>query len=285
MAKVGEKITTAQEAIIKRIAFFDIFDFPLTVFELWKDGGIGLSLRELRQVLDSDPRLETADGFYFLAGRPAIVATRRERHNYSERKIRIARHFTRAFALWPGIRLVALANSIGRRNLRDGSDIDFFIITAPGLIWLSRLYCTGLAKILGRRPTARTKRDRICLSFYLAADRLAIEDLKLAGSDPYFEEWRRNLVPLYNINQTYEAFAAANAGVASRGAEISPQQGGWLEKMAQSWQLNIMPPDLKEANGQSDGVIIKTGVLKFYQRDRRREIAQKYAQKISILLR
>jgi len=276
------------EAVIKTIAFFDLFDYPLTPLEIRNYLGEDRSLSDVRRILKNTDRLAERQGFYFLAGREEIVGIRQQRHNYAARKIRIARRFARLFSLCPWVKSVTLANSIGAFNLRDGSDIDFFIITAPGRIWLSRLYCTGLAKLLGRRPTAREKRDKICLSFYLSADRLAIGDLRLAGADPYFDEWRRQLVLLYNKNNTYECFLAANRLLPVEAAVVSETpnfSNSFLESAARFWQLRIMPAELKAANHSSDGVVISDQVLKFYQRDRRREFREKYVQKIQELFK
>jgi hypothetical protein len=274
-------------AIIQVVAFFDLFEYPLTAYEIWNNLDGSAQLTEVLIILDQETsgqgaagQLQQQAGFYFLAGRAATVITRRQRYNYSARKIAIARRFTRAFSWCPFIQVVALANSIGSHNLRDGSDIDFFIITSAGRLWLSRLYCAGLAKILQSRPTAVTKRDKICLSFYISTDHLNLSDLRLAGDDPYFDYWRRGLVLLYNKNKAYAAFRAANQSGVSAPAqpEITKVRLSRWESAAKIWQLKIMPPALRSAMNNSDGVVINDAVLKLYQRDRRREFLEKYGK-------
>lgn len=272
-------------AVIKTVAFFDLFDFPLTPLEVLRDINQSGSLQEVREILTSDNRLAGQEGFYFLRGRSDIIEVRKKRHNYSARKLVKAKIFSRLFGLFPGVQMVALANSIGYFNLRDDSDIDFFIITKPGYLWLSRLYCTGLTKLLGSRPTAKTKRDKICLSFYLSASGLAISSLRLSGDDPYFDRWHRHLILLYNNKGTYQNFLVANNNFKIRidQESVSAVVPGILERLARSFQLKVMPAALRTAAGNSDGVVINNQVLKFYQRDRRREFAKKYVQKITTL--
>lgn len=281
-----------REAVIRVIAFFDLFDHPLTAYEIREQLDKVWALTDILDFLEQETartatQISRQNGFYFLIGRNNLVSERQRRHNYSARKIKIAHRFARVFAVLPAVRMIALANSLGQNNLRDGSDIDFFIISAPRRVWLTRLYCTGLAKFLNRRPHAENKKDKICLSFYAAADHLCLDDLRLQGNDPYFDYWRRSLVLLYNKDETYERFSAANglAGeVSPAGTEIAAQSSFFLDKMealAKRIQLAIMPAELKSAMNSSDGVVINDSILKLYRRDRRREYAEKYGNKVN----
>ncbi len=285
-----------KEAIIRVIAFFDLFDYPLTAYEIREQLDRRWQLLDILEYLDKEtsglaPIFSRQNGFYFLSGRENIVAVRQERHNYGVRKIKIASRFARLFSLLPAVKMVSLANSLGQNNLRDGSDIDFFIISSPRRLWLTRLYCTGLAKLLNRRPHAENKKDKICLSFYAAADHLCLDDLRLEGDDPYFDHWRRSLVLLYNKDRTYERFLAANglsAKISGIGPEMSVKPGRFLDKLeflAEKFQLAIMPEELKSAMNNSDGVVINDSILKLYRRDRRREYAEKYGNKVNEILK
>lgn len=278
-----------EKAIVKEIAFFDLFDYPLTAYEIWENLGQQHSLEYILSTLeDSSSLIAEKNGFYFLSGRREIIITRQKRYNYSYRKIKIARRFASLFSILPFIRMIAVANSLGQYNLRDGSDIDFFIISAPRRLWLSRLYCTGLAKILNCRPTIKTKKDKICLSFYLAEDHLDISNLHLSGSDPYFDHWRQNLILLYNKNKTSERFLEAN-GLTEKnkrdsfaGCLFRPSFFfSLLENIAKKIQLKIMPSALAAAMNNSDGVVINDSILKLYREDRRRNYAEKYGKKIN----
>lgn len=291
-----------KKAIIRLIAFFDMFDYPLTAFEIWTEldkkwpynSVVGFLEPEIKKSTDFPANLNNVlarkNGFYFFSGREEIVETRQKRHNYGARKIKIARRFAQVFSLLPFVKMVALANSLGQHNLRDGSDIDFFIISAAKRVWLTRLYCTGLAKLANRRPSAKDKRDKICLSFYIGDDHLCLDDLRLKGEDPYFDYWRRALVLLYNKNKTYKRFREANglteysdAGV-KKSSTLNQFFKG-LEKIAKAFQLRIMPLSLKSLAGDSDGVVINDSIIKLYRGDRRREYAEKYGNKVNEIIK
>ncbi|MFA5753736.1 MAG: hypothetical protein WC905_00020 [Patescibacteria group bacterium] len=284
-----------EKAISRLIAFFDLFEYPLTPWEVWHYLDERFRLSDIMAALDrlagsgataQEAAIGHQAGFYFLRGREKTITTRQQRHNYSQRKINIAKRFGRLFSWLPAVKVVAVANSLGGYNLRDGSDIDFFIITAAGRIWLSRLFCTGLAKILNRRPTARHKRDRICLSFYLADDHLALSELALPGFDPYFHYWQRSLIVLYNKDRKYQAFLAANrlpGGQAAKAVKNSGHLANHWEKMAKRWQLKIMPVALLSQNGGTGGVVLGDSIIKLYLSDRRLEFSKKYEEKIQVL--
>lgn len=270
------------EAIRREIAFFDLFDYPLTLMEIRGEVSFAGPLFDLGRELDElveGGRIAEQNGFYFLPGRQEIIGVRRRRFNYSQRKIGIARRFARIFSWLPGVRLVALANTIGFCNLRDGSDIDFFIIAASGRLWTSRLFCTGLAQLLGARPAAGNKRDKICLSFYLSEDALNLSALELPGGDPYFRHWRRHLFILYNDKKMFERLEKANSGEPFTPSPA--KRPGISERAAKALQLWLMPRALRQSASENGGVVINDQVLKFYQQDRRREFLDLYGKKIN----
>lgn len=294
------KAQFSEVELFKIIAFFDLFNFPLSLMEIKINSGFEGEITYLVKVLErlvTSNKIATKSGFYFLVARENILEIRRERYNYSLRKIKIARQFARIFALFPSVLTIYLVNSIGPYNLRDNSDIDFFIITKKNRIWLSRLFCAGLAKILHKRPNQKTKRDKICLSFYLSEDNLDLSKLKLEASDPYFDYWERNLYLLFdkkggaherlikenNLEDFYDKIAARELGKKKESRSFLSILVDHLEKMSQKFQLKIMPEKLLLAAnlpGEDRGVIISDDIIKLYLRDRRLDIKKKYEQKI-----
>ncbi|MGI6373768.1 MAG: hypothetical protein ACOX0C_00225 [Patescibacteria group bacterium] len=277
-------------AIIETIAFFDLFDYPLTTEEIDRMLLPKQSLREELGRLEQAGKLVNAGGYYFLPGRQELVAIRQRRYNYYFRKLKIAKRFGRWFAKLPTILAIYLVNGQGAHNLREASDIDLLIITKPGTIWLSRLYCTGLVALLNKRPRPQDKRDKICLSFYLSADQLNLQELFLKPQDPYFHFWLRNLRLLYDRGEINELFLLAN-NLPNTKSLISvetmkltfPATGWWsgLEAGARRLQLAIMNPALKKAAAkQSGGVIINNQILKLYLQDNREKYRELYGQQI-----
>lgn len=285
-------------AIFRALAWFDGFDYPLSSFELWQFLEVRADFNDVLAVLSSESGLWSfCQGFYCLFGREAIIETRQKRYNYTDRKMKIALRISRLFSVLPSVKMVAAANLIGAHNLRDESDIDLFIITSKRRLWLTRFLCAGLAKILNLRPNQITKKDKVCLSFYVSEDNLSLENFCLPEEDYYFYFWIMGLSPVLNRSGIYERFCASNNWLLEKYPNfIWPQTNRrrlvsgkfqlplilfpqYLEALVRKIQLKIMPAILKNQAGQG-GVILENNILKLYRQDRRSDLRAAYRQKI-----
>ena len=92
---------------MQAIAFFDMFDYPLTPFEIWTFCGVKSELGEILEVLNGNSLpLETKYGFYFLDNRSEIVDIRQRRYNYANRKFKRALKIARFLEKHPRINSV-----------------------------------------------------------------------------------------------------------------------------------------------------------------------------------
>ena len=215
------------------VAFFDMFDYVLTDVEIWRMLDIKCRLNQVIEALENfvleKKQIENKNGFYFLAGRGAIIEERLGRYNFTDRKFKRAVLISKIFKFIPWIKMIAVGNLLGAHNLKDSSDIDFFIVTEDKKIWLTRFFCAGLTKFLGLRPQADNSRDKICLSFYVSEKAMELSSLRLnvssdaalkgflsdarndnAKDDIYFIHWLAGLTPLYDVDNTYRKLIKAN---------------------------------------------------------------------------
>jgi len=299
----------SRQAILKTIAYFDIFDFPLTQLEInkWLYGQkVDLSdvINELEQLV-SENQLETHNGFYFLSGRSEIVKTRMDRYNTAEIKYKKAVRLSKFLSLIPHNKMIAVCNTLGYSNSRESSDIDLFIITAKNRIWLARLLSVFFLKILGLRPKGKKVKNKFCLSFFVAEDQLNIKELSMGEQDVYFQFWLTQLVPIYNTQNLYEKFLEANGWVKAylpNSIGIDPAQRRkvkekiktvrrvWAkttfnidEKAAKLIQLTILPKKLKALANKDTRVVINDQILKFHDNDRREVYRDLWQRKVSSL--
>jgi len=69
-------------AIIEVLVFFDLFNQPLTLFEIYKYLSIKATLPQILDVLESSVDIiSMKNGFYFLLGRDKIVENRFKKYN------------------------------------------------------------------------------------------------------------------------------------------------------------------------------------------------------------
>lgn len=288
-----------QVAILKTIIFFDLFNYPLTNWEVWQYLNLEIGLASLESEIEgllSQGIIEEKDGFYFLPGRSDLINIRRERYNFANYKIKIARRAAKLFKWLPSVKLVAVANLIGHHNLRNESDVDIFIVSSPNRLWLTRLFCTGLMKITRQRPTKDCKRNKMCLSFYAASDGLAMEGLRFKPSDPYFDHWFLGLYPVYDKDKYLAYLRFKNSWL----KKVFPNSfllqesftndyfssnfidkflyygANWLNAFSKKIQLMILPKVLKELANQGTGVVLNDKILRFYVTDKRQDFLDNY---------
>ena len=177
-------------AIIEVLVFFDLFNQPLTLFEIYKYLSIEATLSQILDVLENSADIiNMKNGFYFLLGQDEVVKNRFKKYNYFKRKIKIAKKFIKFIKFLPFVRAVAVSNIICDHNLSNEGDIDLLVVSSKNRIWLARFFCAGLAKIMNIRPSQENKKDKICLSFYLSEENLNLEKYMYNQDDFYFIYW------------------------------------------------------------------------------------------------
>jgi predicted nucleotidyltransferase len=290
-----------EKSILATIAYFDIFNYPLTEVEIWKwlwfENSKVSNLWEIEQTLKNSEILKSLmsnnRGFYFLKNREELVEIRERRYVLSEKKVKRAKRVAGFLKVIPGIKMIAVCNSLAWTNAREESDIDFFIVTAPNRIWTARFWAAGFLQIFGLRPNKNNARDKICLSFFVDEDSLNLEPLTVSRSDVYLVYWVSQLAPLFDCGGIYQKFWQANTwvkkflpNVFSREVEgeISKSQSagrrGIGEKFFRWLQIKLLPKNLKEMANRDSRVVITDKILKFHANDRREEYKKIWEEKL-----
>lgn len=221
-----EKIELEQ-SLLKTLAFFDIFDYPLTREELFRylwnvPSALNYSdfVVELEKMRENKlfQNIEQRGGYYFLAGRGEIIAKRERKIFYTEEKIKIARHAARKLRYIPFIKAMFVCNLLPV-GVKASSDIDVLIIPKEGHIWLSRFLSTLVLTLFRLRPTnfgipffskQKSMTDKICLSFYLTDTNIDLSGICIEGIDVYQVYWNLCLIPLYDPTNLYTKFQEKN---------------------------------------------------------------------------
>lgn len=207
--------------LLMTIAYFDLFDYPLTTFEIWKwlwrEDGEAVPYGEVERELEKNPEIKKyiirRGTFWCLQGRENIVTTREERYCLAIAKLQRARRIAHLFSYLPWIEGIAACNSLGYRNASGKSDIDFFIITRPRTIWLVRFLTVGFLAMFGLRPMSEKIADTICLSFFVTSDAMNLVHLQKPECDPYLTYWITQLTPLFGRGDIWQKFWEANAWI------------------------------------------------------------------------
>lgn len=137
------------------------------------------------------------------------MGARKEPNVHDSMLMSRAERYIRRITWIPGLRMVAVVNSVSMNATHPDSDIDLFIITAHGRMWLVRVLVTSLFYILGVWRKGEDIAGNFCLSFFieetaLDMSRIAIED------DIYLYFWMYYMRPIYVVDDMYDRFRQAN---------------------------------------------------------------------------
>jgi hypothetical protein len=166
-----------ERAILQTVAYADVFDYPLTADEVQRYLiGMAANRASVRSILKSSQGLGTQlaqSGRYFaLPGRESIVEIRRERAATASAYWRGAVHYGQQIGGLPFVRMVAVTGALAMDNMAD-ADIDFFVVTEPGRLWLCRALVVGLVKVAAIRGV------ELCPNYFLSERALALTECNL----------------------------------------------------------------------------------------------------------
>ncbi len=316
------KFTSQEDAIIATIAYFALFEYPLTIFEVWQyllcspQGG---EIHAINDIISTSAHIHSVtqqkDGLIFLTGRGNDVSVRLDRYRDAEKKYSIARKAVRLLAGIPFVKLVCVVNRLSYSNSRPEGDIDLFIVASDKHVWLVRFLCTTLMHILGKRPGQHSISNALCLSFFVSDKNLSLESLQLDSDyegvpDIHFALWLTQFVPLYDEGGVYREWYNANGWVEKlvpnrityttherrtvrlfgiqriikKIGEYFFGMGGIYGEAAAKWyQMKFVAPDIKKMVNKDTRVVMNDGVLKFHSNDRRQEVRDKFKTLLKVL--
>ena len=229
------------KSIIATIAYYDVFDYPLTSFEIWKylivqNQSLGLypepaepiRLEDVVKALETESvrrHIGHLNGSYFLQGRRVLAERRLKRGKLAIAKL----HGVRKLVFWlrfvPFVRMVALTGSLAMKNSEASGDWDLLIVLRSGHIWTGRALLTGLLQLFGKRRHGEDVADRACLNYWITTDSLEIITKDLFSSNEYFfitplfgfeefrkfqekNQWIRRFRPQYHVMESAHMLCA-----------------------------------------------------------------------------
>jgi len=191
------------QSFIRRLLYFDIFSHPLLATEIFEysdyqnvDFSKGL---EVLEGLKTENLIKSDFGFYFIGDDVSIIARRLEANQLASQRMNDARKYVSVAANFPFVRAVFISGTLSKHVMKPDSDIDFFIITEPGKLWLCRALLTLYKKLI-----LRNSHRNFCLNYFIDTNNLEIPDKNIfTATEVAF------LLPMYNYT-VYELFMSKN---------------------------------------------------------------------------
>ena len=166
-----------RRAILRSLLYYDLFRFPLRMKELhrfsevsWPDQNVLDT--EVQSLVDQGLIVRNEQWVHL--GDPTLVENRIEAEARAKRVMPRALRRSRLIARFPFVRGVALSGTISKGVFSRGDDVDFFVITTPGRLWICRVLLMGFKKafLLNSHRT-------FCINYLVTEDHLEVPDHNL----------------------------------------------------------------------------------------------------------
>ncbi len=300
-----------EKGIYNALKFYDMFDYPLTLIEVYKflqnyEGkleGQSFELSEIDETISQMPEVKSINGFYML--REELYEARFARHNTAHKRWKKALKLIGWISDVPFLKLVAMCNMFPIDTPKPESDIDIVIVAKHGRIWFVRLIVTLLIAMTGQWRHKKIA-GKLCLSFFMSDEHLDMQKLYKEkniwlDNDPYLYNWLAVATPIYDRDDTAQKFFTANAWVKkyipqsftydpvdlrrvkrsliARGWQnfwefvLAGKFGDFVEKAVRKLQSEYMKARGDQEWLRNPNVVRSDEVLKFHEVDRREEFA------------
>jgi hypothetical protein len=199
-----------QTAILRTLAYADVFNYPLTLKELHRFLiGKKTDSQGLKKTLKTLKKISSRGDYFFLKNKEKNVYLRRKRKKWSQGKWLLARKVASWLRLIPWIKMVTVTGNLAMDNAEQDDDVDLLIITAKKRLWLTRLLTNFLVEIVAnrRRPGDKEVKDKICLNMFLDENHLK---LPVKEQNLFTAHEVCQLKPLWVRNQLYQRFIQEN---------------------------------------------------------------------------
>lgn len=226
-------MSDARKNILSTLAYFDLFNYPLTMEEVYFFLPVKVNFEEFEYALLGlaiDRLIFKFDHFYTLKNDYFLTERRQKGNAKAAEMISIARNVGALLIRFPYVRGVAISGSLSKNFADDDSDIDLFIITAKNRLWIARTIMHCFKKL-----TFLIKKEHyFCMNYYIDE-----EDLLIHEQNIYTATEVATLMPLHG-DTVFEQFYTANAWTRSflpnkclRLATAKPVKRFFLKKLVE----------------------------------------------------
>jgi len=155
-----------QQNILKVLAYFDIFHYPLVADEIRSFLPViidDISLEEALTNLLAENQVFKFDDFYSLKDNQSLIERRCKGNSLAKAKMDTAFRAASILSHFPYVRALAISGSLSKNFADEKTDIDFFIIAAANRLWIARTIMHLFKKfsfLVGRQ-------DWFCMNYYI----------------------------------------------------------------------------------------------------------------------
>lgn len=192
-----------QQHAIHTLLYFDIFKYPLRnqeIFKFLRTNHLDEeTLRNEVESLVSAGLVHRFGEFYSITGTDDNVERRLRGNQLAALSLPNAQRQARLIARFPFVRGVMASGSLSKGYMDTSSDLDFFIVTSPGRLWIARTLL-----VLYKRMFLGNSHKHFCVNYFVDANHLEIADKNIFTATEL-----ATLLPLWNAH-IYHKLLGAN---------------------------------------------------------------------------
>lgn len=194
-------LTFDEKYILRALLYFDIFKHPLLPDEIYRfsPGSVTRNIHEILFHLNKRGLIHHIHPFYSLRKERSIIEQRLKSNARARKKLRLARVIAACIAQLPFVRSIAISGSLSKGVAGSRSDIDYFIITHPGRVWVVRAMLAVFKRVF-----LLNSHRYLCANYYVDTRHLEIEDKNI-----YTAMEVATLIPMYG-HASFKRFIDAN---------------------------------------------------------------------------
>jgi len=290
-----EKKNTSKKIIInlkKIIIFFNLFNRALNIEEIASFLSFKIKRNTLEKILKQNFAYKNKLFFLKKTIKKIIPLTFKNK-KISQKFIKKAQYWLYFLRFFPFIKGISICNTTAFFCASEKSDIDLLVIAKKNRIWTCRIIVTFLLHLLGLRRHGKKIGGRFCLSFFIDEENLNLKKIKLK-EDPFLAFWTASQIPLWGkdvfqkLAQQNKAWIKKEVGIdilfhKNLSSLKETSNNKFLEKIFNSILEKLLKKIFFKRTWQKfqklkdkSGTIISDGILKFHDKDQRKNIALKY---------
>jgi predicted nucleotidyltransferase len=191
------------KGIMKVLLYSDVFHYPLTLEEIKQRHPLKNITneevqKELFELLEKKAIFQIGE-FYTLQNKPENVDKRVKANVLAQKYLEKSKRIVSILKHFPFVKAIFLSGSISKNYIDENSDIDYFVITKAGYLWIVRSLF-----VLFRRIGLLGSKKLFCFNYMIDE-----EHLKTSHESIYIATEIATLIPMYQ-DGIQEAFLQEN---------------------------------------------------------------------------
>ncbi|HEV8287257.1 MAG TPA: hypothetical protein VGQ09_23275 [Chitinophagaceae bacterium] len=288
-----KNITTEKHelTILKTLAYFDIFDYPLNEKEIKNFLTVEINDSAFRlaiQRLISGGVIYKLGEFYSLKNNRQMVEKRLQGNLRAQKLVPKAIKIGSFLYKFPYVRAIGISGSLSKNYADEKADIDFFVITKANRLWITRT----ILHLFKKLTFLFGKQHFYCMNYFIDEQALMIEEkniytateivtlLPVSGSEVmnlffatnnWVKEWFPFHVPVRHLNIPDKSSMFKKVAEWLFDARI----GGWVDDLLFKWTTQRWRNKEKRGQKNAKGRVMNLVTCKHFSKSNPEEFQER----------